>query len=261
MTSTYNLSISKNPNFQTVNSLTNLVFDRNNVRSGNMATENEIQQLWQDIVRLEERIDYCCRDIVFWDFRVRIRNKYGDIVTDYLENRTTGITRRGKNFTMTLPIKAIPKYEAGIAPTSGSATNFVDGDTKKCILNGVQYYGAIDNLCGLIYRGASGEYYEMSVRKDTSFLAPMTGWAINALHVDVNGNETTASYFPQSSSNCNQNKFLPSQHAAYTDTDNNILINVFHPIGDSVYVSSCTTQTKPYGRIYYMDLRDVTLGN
>ena len=241
---TYNLAISKNPNFQTVNSLTNLVFDRNNVRSGRMATENQIQQLWQDIVRLEERIDYCCRDIVFWDFRIRIRDKHGNIVTDFLENRTTGITRRGKNFVMTLPIKAIPKYELNTQTSSYSAANHIDEDVNKCFKPDYTSADLITGLCNLLYRGTSGQYYNMSVRQTGKFfIGQQNQYSFFKKEVDVNGTEGT------------QGGFKVATHFASADTDGNISISVGEPI--NLWGGS----TKSYGRIYYLDLRDVTLGS
>lgn len=259
---TYNLAINKNPDFNTVNSLTNLVFDRNNVRSGRMATENQIQQLWQDIIRLEERIDYCCRDIVYWDFQVRIRDKYGNIITDYLENRTTGIARRGKNFVMRLPIKAVPKYEANstVVGTANEA-NFVDGNTKSCVKDGLDLTFA-NGLCSLLYRGTSGQYYEMSNRKDTAGLAvgiqkiySQTDLPVQVRMVDVNGNES--SYYPVVRSGSLQ----PNWHFATADEQGNIDIQCYFPIpaGESTFGNG--TYRVAYGRIYRLDLRDVTLGD
>lgn len=244
---TYNLAVNKNPDFQTVNSLTNLVFDRNNVRSGRMATEAQIQQLWQDIILLEERIDYCCRDIVYWDFRVRIRNKYGNIMSDFLDNRTTGIARRGKNFKMTLPIKAIPKYEMNQAGSDASSY-FIDGNNKKCLIDG-GVSTAINGLCSLLYRGDSGQYFDLSERKTTGALAVGTNSAVNSFFaraIDVDGNEIP-------NVNMLQRGYSQNLYFATTDNQNNIIVDCQYPI-DS------TSTTKHYGRVFYLDIRDVTLG-
>lgn len=242
---TYNLATNRNPDFQTVNSLTNLVFDRDNIRSGRMATEAQIQQLWQDIIRLEERIDYCCRDIVYWDFRVCIRNKHGNVISDYLDNRTTGITRRGKNFKMTLPIKAVPKYELNQAGNS-NASHFIDGNTKKCLVNGTGST-AVNGLCALLYRGDSGQYFDMSTRKTTVALAlgASSSASFVSYGIDVNGNEITTPNLISSSYSLNK-------YFATADSQGDITVDVQYPI-DAV------GNVKHYGRIFYLDVRDVTL--
>lgn len=238
---TYNLAINRNPDFQTVNSLTNLVFDRNNVRSGRMATEDQIQQLWQDIIRLEERIDYCCRDIVYWDCQVQIRDKYGNIVSGYLENRTTGITRRGKNFVMTFPLKAVAKYENNFL-NNLNANNFIDNNNLLCFKNDVTDY-VIKGICPLLYRGTEGQYFNMSDRKTTAGLAMFyRGNGLTIENVTENG-----SIQPHATSITNMT------HFASKDTNDNIFIQVNYPI-DTV------ANTKMYGRIYKFDVRDVTIG-
>lgn len=242
----YTLAISQNPEFQTVNSLTNLVFDRNNVRSGQMATEDQIQQLWQDIIRLEERIDYCCRDIVFWDIQVQVRDRYGNVITDFLENRTTGITRRGKNFTMKFPLKAVPKYEANVSWVVNDPY-YVNNDRTACIKNGGDggNYALIADFCSLLYRGNSGQYFDMSTRKTTTGLAVGTmGGSDNILirEIKEDGSEiniASSGYY---------NKFF-----AEVNSDNDIIINSYWPI-DTV------GGTKTYGRTFKFTLWDVTLG-
>lgn len=265
MATTYNLAITRNPNFNTVLGLTNTVFDRNNVRSGQMATEDQIQQLWQDIIQLEERIDYCCRDIVFWDFRVRVRDKFGNIMSDYLENRRTGIMRRGKNYIMEIPMEPVPKYEVESTGAPSIATSwFVDGNRKKCILNG--YSGAyggltiINDLCSIIYRGADGEYYEMSNRKTTDYLS-YTGNSLVCHVVDENGNEGTYNIAGNNSTS-NRNAYMGmNTHFAYVE-NGKIYVRVLYPVSnlESFNGSSAADSVKPYGRIYYLDVRDVTLG-
>lgn len=259
---TYNLAINKNPDFQTVNSLTNLVFDRNNVRSGRMATENQIQQLWQDIIRLEERIDYCCRDIVYWDFQVRIRDKYGNIITDYLENRTTGIARRGKNFVMRLPIKAVPKYEVNSVTSGQGSDIFVDRNSKNCVKDGVGATFA-NGLCSLLYRGTSGQYYEMSNRKSEGVLAVgiqrvgnQANLSVQVRMVDVNGNEGT--FYPTIEGST---QLQPNLHFATADEEGNIDIQCYFPIPARASTFASGDNRVAYGRIYRLDLRDVTLGS
>ena len=258
MTTTYNLSISKNPQFQTVLSLANTTFDRTNVRSGYMATEDQIQQLWQDIVRLEERIDYCCRDIVFWDFRVRINDKNGNLISDYLANRTTGIMRRGKNFTMKLPIKAVPKYESQHTFNAGSSTT--------CLADGSSRYLPINGLCSILYRGTEGEYYDMSVRKNgyvlpgnvnigsTSTVSnPPSNINFTAVSVDINGNIGNYPFI-------SNNNAVLNTHFARVDENNDIYMDVYQSVNQPVVIMRDGNPALPYGRIYYLNLRDVTLG-
>lgn len=254
MTTTYSLSISQNPQFQTVTGLTNQVFDRNNIVSGQMATEAQIQQLWQDIITLEQRIDYCCRDIVYWDIQVRIRDKYGNIVTDYLDNRTTGITRRGKNFTMTFPLKAIPKYESQTS-NGTNANYFPGGDITACIYNGTSYT-LYNDLCSLLYRGNEGQYYEMSQRKTTGGLGiGIVSASQNGTNILADGSEYSR-IFSNSGNVNHQNK-----HFTSVDGDGNISILCNLPIDNALVDSVRDNNTKAYGRVYRFDLRDVTIGS
>lgn len=66
-----------------------------------MATEDQIRQLWIDANDLEQRIDYCCRDIVVWKSYVRvIAESTNIVVSDWLDNVAVGTTRRGMPFTI-----------------------------------------------------------------------------------------------------------------------------------------------------------------
>ena len=97
----FKLAISENPSFNTVLNLTNTTFDPNNVVEGRMATEDQVQQLSQDIADLEKRNDYCCRDIVVWRSYVRVvAENTGIVISDWLDNYATGTSRRGRPFTV-----------------------------------------------------------------------------------------------------------------------------------------------------------------
>lgn len=247
----YKLAISRNPQFQTVTGLTNQTFNRNNIVSGQMATEAQIQQLWQDIIRLEERIDYCCRDIVYWDIQVRIRDRFGNIISDYLENRTTGIARRGKNFTMTFPLAAAPKYE-NYSTRAYSSDDYASDDTDhiKCYVAGRP--SMVENMCGLFYRGTSGQYYEMSQRKTTASIAVGTLQSGN-----IAGSAPYAGVYnvlnDGAESNISNN-IAASTHFAYAAQDGTVTINVVLPI------TQASSTNKYAGRIYRFDWRDVSLG-
>lgn len=66
-----------------------------------MATEDQIRQLWIDANDLEQRIDYCCRDIVVWKSYVRVIAEGTSIVmSDWFDNVAVGTTRRGVPFTV-----------------------------------------------------------------------------------------------------------------------------------------------------------------
>ena len=210
-----------------------------------MATENQIQQLWQDIILLEQRIDYCCRDIVFWDFRVRIRDRQGNIVSEFVDNRTTGITRRGKPFTMTLPIKAVPKYELNTALGAMDQSLYVDGDTTSCFRPDITQVNFIAGLCQLLYRGNSGQYYEMSARKNSFHqIGTRVSTSFYMMTVNVNGQEWSTI------------NFSPGGMVARADDEGNITISSNQVI-DSL--SGTGSDHDSYGHIFYLDIRDVTL--
>lgn len=272
-TKDYDIAVSANPVFNNVLGLTNKTFDITNVRSGYMATENQIQQLWQDIIRLEERIDYCCRDIVYWDFRVRVLDRNGMLITDYLKNRATGIMRRGKNFTMEIPLSPIPKYEMELPNGTATPTNFVDDDTKKCIKNGIRQ-AYINDLCSIYYRGNEGQYYDMSARKNTGglgFVSPGNvssgSGSMSCYEVDANGVIGSVNLFRAGKGQNRDNSTAPGYSGNGFDVnthwarveDGKVLVDVYAPIAEKTNYTSTSTYVKTYGRIYQMIVRDVTL--
>lgn len=275
-TKDYDIAVSANPVFNNVLGLTNKTFDITNVRSGYMATEDQIQQLWQDIIRLEERIDYCCRDIVYWDFRVRILDRNGMLISDFLENRATGIMRRGKNFTMEIPLPPVPKYEIERANGTFTPTNFVDNDVKKCIKNGIKE-AYINDLCSIYYRGSEGQYYNMSARQNTGglgFVSPGAGTSgsgsMTCYEVDANGVIGSVNLFRVGSGRNSDNSTAPgytnsntigfnvNTHWARVE-DGKVLVDVYAPIAEKTTHTEVSTYGKTYGRIYQMTVRDVTL--
>lgn len=273
-TKDYDIAVSANPVFNNVLGLTNKTFDITNVRSGYMATEDQIQQLWQDIIRLEERIDYCCRDIVYWDFRVRILDRNGMIVSDFLENRATGIMRRGKNFTMEIPLPPVAKYEMERANGAGTASNFVDNDPKKCIKNGIKQ-AYINDLCSIYYRGSEGQYYDMSARQSTGglgFVSPGAGTtgtgSMDCYEVDANGVIGSVNLFRSGSGRNSDDSIAPgysstngfevNTHWARVE-NGKVFVDVSVPIAEKTSHTGITSYAKTYGRIYRMTVRDVTL--
>lgn len=117
----YNIDFSDNPSFNTVLGLSNTTFNPNNIVSGRMVTEQQLQDTWQRIYDDEQLIDRCCRDIILWEAHVQVvrlntdiltgtsPNKYyssgGVVVSDFDENVTVGIMRRGMKYTITFPLK------------------------------------------------------------------------------------------------------------------------------------------------------------
>ena len=163
-------------------------------------------------------------------------------------------------------MEPVPKYE--VEGTGGASINaewFVDRDIKKCILNGYSgTYGGltiINDLCSIIYRGSEGEYYEMSNRKTSSYLS-YTGSSLVCHVVDENGNEGTYN-IAQNQYTTNRNSYMgPNTHFAYVE-NGKIYVRVLYPVSnlESFNGVSAANSVKPYGRIYYLDVRDVTLGS
>ena len=115
----YNIDFDDNPKFNTVLGLSNTTFDPNNIVSGRMVTEQQLQALWQRIYDDEQIIDRCCRDIILWEAHVQIvrlnsntldpnlgfPTAGGVAVSPFTDNVTVGIARRGLPFTVTFPLK------------------------------------------------------------------------------------------------------------------------------------------------------------
>lgn len=275
-TKDYDIAVSANPVFNNVLGLTNKTFDIINVRSGYMATEDQIQQLWQDIIRLEERIDYCCRDIVYWDFRVRILDRNGMVVTDFLKNRATGIMRRGKNFTMEIPLPPVPKYEMELPNGTTIPANFVDNDVKKCINNGIRR-AYINDLCSIYYRGNEGQYYNMSARQEVGglgFVSPGGGTtgsgSMSCYEVDANGVIGSVNLLRVGTGRNSDNSIAPGYSTSTTSgfdvnthwarvENGKVLVDVYAPIAEKTNHTNVNNYVKTYGRIYQMIVRDVTL--
>lgn len=113
------VSMTPNPEFRTVEGLTNTTFDSNNITSGRMITEDGILQEWNDIRALKARADACCRDLLIWEAHVQIvrmntntRTSYamsssvgGVVVSSFDDNVRAGVMRRGLPYTATFPVK------------------------------------------------------------------------------------------------------------------------------------------------------------
>lgn len=98
---TFEQDFKTNPTFNSVVGLSNTTYDNTNIRSGQMATEDQILQLHQREAALQSRINYCCRDIVVWKTYLRIvEEKTGIVVSDFFDNMATGHARRGVPFTV-----------------------------------------------------------------------------------------------------------------------------------------------------------------
>ena len=112
-----------------------------------MATEQQISELYQDIVAAEKQRDYCCRDIIVWETHTQIVrmntnaiNDYGIlysggvVVSDFDMNVNIGVMRRGLDYTVTFPIKwnselyvrrnreSAPQNSCGISSNQDNAT-------------------------------------------------------------------------------------------------------------------------------------------
>lgn len=113
----YEIDFSPDPTFNSVIGLSNTTFDISNVRSGHMATEDQISQLYADIVRNEKRFDECCRDIIIWEARTQVvrMNKYefnsnyglmggGAVISTFEDNVSVGTARKGLPYTVKFPL-------------------------------------------------------------------------------------------------------------------------------------------------------------
>ena len=130
----YNIDFDDNPKFNTVLGLSNTTFDPNNIVSGRMVTEQQLQALWQRIYDDEQIIDRCCRDIILWEAHVQIvrlntntldpnlgfPNAGGVVVSPFMDNVTVGIARRGLPFTVTFPLKWSNSLYTKFTPESDS---------------------------------------------------------------------------------------------------------------------------------------------
>ena len=98
---TFEQDFKTNPTFNSIVGLSNTTYDNTNIRSGQMATEDQILQLFNDAADLKSRINYCCRDIVMWKTYIRIvEEKTGIVVSDFFDNMASGMTKRGMPFTV-----------------------------------------------------------------------------------------------------------------------------------------------------------------
>ena len=101
MTDRYEIDFSNDPVFETVTGLTNTTFNINNIVENRMATEGQLLTIANRINDLENRINYCCNDIVIWKTYVRIITEGTSvIISDWNENVVVGTTRKNNPFTV-----------------------------------------------------------------------------------------------------------------------------------------------------------------
>lgn len=101
MTDRYEIDFSDDPVFKTVTGLTNTTFNINNVVENRMATEGQLLNIAERINDLQNRINYCCNDIVTWKTYVRIiAEGTNTVVRDWDRYVVVGTTRKNNPFTV-----------------------------------------------------------------------------------------------------------------------------------------------------------------
>lgn len=101
MTDRYEIDFSDDPVFETVTGLTNTTFNINNVTENRMATEGQLLDIANRINDLQNRINYCCNDIVTWKTYVRvIAENTHVVVRDWDRYTVVGTTRKNNPFTV-----------------------------------------------------------------------------------------------------------------------------------------------------------------
>lgn len=151
----YKISFNSDPSFNTVGGLSNTTFDPSTMRNGQMATEDQIFELYNRIVEQEQRRDSCCRDIIIWEARVQIVRLHtnaitngasqtngiyrttagGIVVSSWDENVSIGTMRRGLSYTVTFPVKwddtlYVKRHTSCNKTHSGNASG--TGGTRSC---------------------------------------------------------------------------------------------------------------------------------
>lgn len=114
------ITLSANPMFRSVMLESDAAeFDPNNIRSGNMTKEEQLQQLCRRINDLERRKDTCCKDFIFWEAYTQIVRMHtksissvanilqggGIVVSSFDQNVNVGMGRKGSTYTVTFPVK------------------------------------------------------------------------------------------------------------------------------------------------------------
>lgn len=101
MTDRYEIDFSDDPIFETVTGLTNTTFNINNIVENRMATEGQLLDIAERINDLQNRINYCCNDIVTWKTYVRIiAEGTHTVISDWDQNIVVGTTRKNNPFTV-----------------------------------------------------------------------------------------------------------------------------------------------------------------
>lgn len=101
MTDRYEIDFSDDPVFETITGLTNTTFNINNITENRMATEGQLLDIAERINDLQNRINYCCNDIVTWKTYVRIiAEGTHTVVSDWDQNVVVGTTRKNNPFTV-----------------------------------------------------------------------------------------------------------------------------------------------------------------
>lgn len=126
MTDRYEIDFSDDPVFETVTGLTNTTFNINNITENRMATEGQLLDIANRINELQNRINYCCNDIVTWKTYVRVITEGTHIVVkDWDQNVVVGTTRKNNPFTVYfgLPFDTSKFYPNASIWKSGGGTS------------------------------------------------------------------------------------------------------------------------------------------
>lgn len=227
----FKLSLNDNPSFSSVTGLSNTTYDNSNIRSGQMATEDQIRQLWIDANDLEQRIDYCCRDIVVWKSYVRVIAENTDIVvSDWLDNVAVGTTRRGVPFTVefALPHDSTKFFDDRSA--NGIAYTYGFGISANVPGEATQAQEAFtNNAIGCAYNNTTGNTYCKYNVANNGFWLREVGTNSVLTRGLLQSNSSAPKPLPQYNNGQYQHGYMTPENVYYMykdSTDNKIKIDV-----------------------------------
>lgn len=153
----YEIDFIPNPTFDTVNGLSNITFDPSDIRSGYMATEDQIFDLYNRTIVAGQTLSKCCKKMLVWETYVQIVRLHsntlqirngttlpnftagGVVVSHFDENRRSGFMRRGEPYTVTFSVPWDGVLYCPVTPVNGHP------DCKPYASNGAWIFTEFSN--------------------------------------------------------------------------------------------------------------------
>lgn len=189
----YEIDFSDDPVFNSVTGLTNIAFNPSNIRSGHMATEDQLLDLYNRTIDAEQNLTSCCKKLLVWEAYAQVVRLHtntlhkgnggvilpafsagGVVVSPFNQNKSVGFMRRGDDYTITFSLPWDDTLYCPVTPAADGNCNAYQPNqswTFTEFLNRVSYRrrgdSSIVNPCTTVATNKRAYFFTNVLSKDT----------------------------------------------------------------------------------------------